>query len=104
MTAPHPALCCPILASLAGDAGRRGLSVVAVGVEAGTGHFAMQSRGCDAAAVESLQSQQGTGVINILTQQALRFCPSCGTNLATWVSKHRESFDALALLHQQFAL
>ena len=100
--------CCEIFSSFVENIGKRGFSIVP-GSKMNLRSFFLQSRTHDELKTISPGSETLTETVNnsarsSVIQQAIKFCPFCGTNLDRWIKKNKSTFDRLALDFQNCLL
>lgn len=100
---PPVKLCCAPFQGLIDSAGERGLSAIVVPGPKGP-QVRIQSRACDHAQQADVRATRSTsgGLVNLLTQTGLKYCPHCGTRISKMVKRNREYFDRLVVEHRKF--
>lgn len=98
------ALCCPGLSALISNAGKRGLAV-AVELQAELFRFLLQARALTPCEVEELKGvtiPQLPTYMTLSSRMTIRYCPSCGSSLASLAAADPERFTELARMHADF--
>jgi len=104
-------LCCEKLQEYVANAGGAGVSIVAR-IIADEYVFVLQSRACSLseepllknAAMETAKTHPIQAKLRISTQQAIFYCPHCGTSLREQANNDREAFKALTNQHREFLI
>src|ERR1700749_5090543 len=91
--------CCPGLAGLVSNAGRRGLSVLVGKTSAGLS-LMLQSRSIDASDESKLVPIPFE--INLTCTTGMRFCLACGFNIQDLIATDPHAFLGLADSHERF--
>ena len=95
--------CCPGFQHRVGDAGQRGIAVLAVKTSEGI-RFRLQSRGIayeDESKIHPMPDSPDIK-INVSCESGLQFCPFCGRMLQELVKASPQAFEELAEKHKKF--
>ena len=94
--------CCNGFRNFVSCAGERGLAILVTEMHSGHIGFFVQSRGiavCDEVNIKPIPIDIK---INVSAEIGLRYCPTCGRNLADLVEDFPDHFKELAKEHDKF--
>lgn len=80
--------CCSIAEDLAASAGTRGLAMFVAQIIDGRDSFFLQFRAIDEG--EAVVGSPGQGLMTTVADQAIFYCPGCGTELADFYNLNKE--------------
>lgn len=95
--------CCPGFEYLVADAGKRGISAVAVSRSNGIG-FRLQSRAVAYGDEKNIQPTLDDVLIDIVCEIGLQYCPFCGRLLQELINASPHAFLELATKHKDICL
>lgn len=97
--------CCDLFESLVDNAGRRGFSIIA-GAQLDLRAFFLQSRTHNDPIIDPSNDRSQSLPLNhsLIFQNAIKFCPFCGTDLKRWIGSNERAFAKLVSEHKELLI